>query len=145
MIPTDAVVVRPYDKSVDEDFIYSTWLRNYKHSSYFAKRIKPAVFFKEHHKVIDHIMGKPTITALVAHPKNDVHTLLGYVVFERNEERSTVHFTYIKDAFRMMGIARTLYKSGEIDMGKLKFSHWTLPVDELIKKYPEIIYDPYAF
>lgn len=143
MIPTDAIVVRAYDKDTDEDFIYSTWIRNYKHSSYFAKRIKPSVFFKEHHIVIDHLMQKPEMVCLVAHPKNDQDTLLGYAVFEKLDDRHVVHFTYVKDAFRMMGIAKTIYKTAEIDMAKLSFSHWTMPVDELIKKYPDIIYNPY--
>lgn len=54
-----------------------------------------------------------------------------------------VHFTFVKDAFRNMGIARAMLKASGIDVNKLMFTHWTMPVDELIRKYPDITYDPY--
>jgi hypothetical protein len=141
LVPSEVIEVRPYRPSVDKDFLYSTWLKNYKHSSYFAKRIKPTVFFRGHQIVVDHILNKPTCKALVACPKDDSETILGYIVFEPTF--NVVHFTFVKDAFRNMGIARRLLKESGIDTEKLMFSHWTFPIDEIIRKYEQITYNPY--
>lgn len=143
MIPADAIAVRPYRHDTDQAFIYSTWLRNYKHSSYFAKRIKPAIFFAGHHKLVDHILSKPTTTTLIAHPRNDEDTILGYMVCEALST-PVVHFVFVKEAFRKMGVARALLKASGMSVERLAFSHWTYPVDELIQKYPDLIYNPYA-
>lgn len=146
MIPSEAIEVRQYRPSADQAFVYSTWLRNYKHSSYFAKRIKPVIFFAGHHDLVSHLLRKPSVKVFVAHPKDDIDTILGYLACEPNTDtqKPVLHFIFVKDAFREMGIARCLIKASEIDIAKSRISHWTYPVDELIKKYPEMIYDPYA-
>jgi hypothetical protein len=144
LISKDAILVRRYDATTDEAFIYATWLRNYKSSSYFAKRIRHAVFFSGHKKVIEFILAKPQTTTLIAHPKDDPNTMLGYLVCEM-VEKPTVHFTFVKEAFRKMGILRRLMEAAEIADPTFTFTHWTFPVDELIGKYPDLVYNPYAF
>lgn len=136
------IEVRLYRPSIDLSFVFSTWLRNYKHSSYFAKRIKPVVFFKGHQAVVEHILKKPTTKVYIAHPKDDSETILGYLACEPSTQ--TVHFLFVKDAFRKMGIAKQLLAFSEINIEKLNFTHWTMPVDELIRKWPDITYNPYA-
>lgn len=143
MILTESIEVRAYQESQDKAFIYSTWLKNYKHSSYFAKRIRPVTYFKGHHIVIDHLLKKPSTNVIIACPKGDQETILGYLAYEILE-KPVVHFTFIKDAFRKMGIARALFEAAAIDPNKICFTHWTHPVDELIQKYPDMIYDPYG-
>jgi len=140
-ISPDDLELRSYSPISDKSFIYSSWLKTYKKASYFAKRIRNDVFFKEHHKIIDYLFSKPTIAVLIACPKGDPDTITGYLVYEPNK---VVHFIYIKDAYRSMGIARVLFEKALIDPSHITFSHWTNAVDEFIKKYPEIIYDPYA-
>lgn len=144
MIPPEAIVIRKYDPTSDEAFIFSTWLRNYKHSSYFAKRVKPSVFFAGHHKIVSHLLAKPTTTTFIAHPKDDPNTMLGYLVCDTSLERPIVHFTFVKEAFRKMGILRTLMSAAKITAENMSFTHWTIPVDDLIRKFPDIIYNPYA-
>lgn len=140
--------MRKYRPSSDQPFVYSTWLRNYKHSSYFAKRIKPVVFFAGHHALIAHVLAKPTTQVLIAHPKNDPETILGYLVFEAANEtkKPVVHFTFVKEAFRKMGVCKALFESHGINPNEpgMIFTHWCFPVDDLIRKFPEMIFNPYA-
>ncbi len=43
-----------------------------------------------------------------------------------------------------MGVAATLFKHVDIEPSKMHFTHWTIPVDEFIRKWPDMIYDPYG-
>lgn len=102
------------------------------------------MFFTGHHKVVTHILAKPTTTTFIAHPKDDPNTMLGYLVCEPGA-KPIVHFTFVKEAFRKMGILKRLLEAAEIKEPTFTFSHWTFPVDEFIRKYPELMYSPYAF
>ncbi len=143
-IPKEAIEVRPYHAETDCAFVYSTWLRNYKYSSYFAKRIKPAIFFAGHHAILNHLMAKPTTKGFIAHPKDDTETILGWLVCEPHEDRRpTIHFIFVKDAFRHMGVATTLLKAAGIDLNQITFTHWSFSMDDFIKKYPGMVFNPY--
>jgi len=144
LIPSDSIEIRNYRPDNDKAFIYSTWLRNYKHSSYFAKRIKPVIFFAGHHPIVEHLLGKSNSKIFIACPKGDADTILGYLVCEKPEDKNPiVHFIFMKEAFRGMGIGKALFKHAAIDPNKMNFTHWTLLVDDFIRKWPEMIYDPY--
>lgn len=146
MIPEESLLLRPFDKSQDEAFLYATWLNNYKHSSYFAKAIRSHIFFKNHKKIIDHIIAEPRTKIVMASPKNDANTIIGYLVYSiplKEDDRLTVHFLYVKETFRQMGVMRSLLKSQSIDLDNIFFTHWTIPVDKFINKFTGMIYDPY--
>lgn len=141
----DSLEVRIYNPDEDKAFVYASWLNSYKYSSYFAKRIHPHIFFKGHQKVIDHLLAKPLIQVLVAHPKDDENTMLGYLCYERDQDlKAVVHFVYVKDTFKKMGVARALFDCAEIATNAMKFTHWTLDVNDLMEKYPKMVFDPYA-
>lgn len=140
--PRNALDIRPYTSN-DEAFLYATWLRSYKTSSYFAKRIRNAVFYKQHAAVIKHILNKPTTKVFVASPKDDHDTILGYLACEPGKN-AIAHFVYVKEDFRNMGIARALFLAAEIIPDYLTFTHWTHPLDALVDRFDSMIYDPYS-
>ncbi len=142
MLASDAIEVRPYRSSEDKAFVYSTWLRNYKHSSYFAKRIRPVVFFAGHHALLDHLFNKPEIMCAIACSPEDPGQIFGYLAYQLRP-KPILHFIFVKDDFRKMGVARTLIKSTGIDVASATFTHWTYPVDDIIRRFPEMIYSPY--
>lgn len=140
----EAIQTRSYRPETDKAFIYSTWLKNYKYSSYFAKRIKPAIFFAGHHSILDHLLAKPTIKVLIASSRDNADDIYGYVAYEpKQDDKNVVHFIFVKDAFRNMGVARTLFEIAKLKLETLSITHWTFPVDEFIRKYPMITYNPY--
>jgi GNAT superfamily N-acetyltransferase len=142
-VALEAIEVRQYRPSEDKAFVYSTWLRNYKHSSYFAKRIKPVVFFAGHHAILDHLSRKASFKVFVACHRDDPTQILGYLACEPDGEKPTVHFVFVKEAFRKMGIARRLFTKAGINIDACHFTHWTLPVDEFIRRWPGMTHDPY--
>lgn len=141
-VPNEAIAIRLHKKS-DEPFIYATWLKSYKASSYFAKRISNAVYYKKHAEIISHILEKPTSKTFIAHPIDDTDTICGYLTCEPGKV-STAHFVYVKEAFRNMGIARALFLAADVIPDYLIFTHWSYPMDEFVQKYENMIYDPYA-
>ena len=140
----DAIKFRPYVKHTDQAFVFSTWLRNYKHSSYFAKGIRSSIFFPGHQKLLELLFDKPTLKVFIAHPTDDDQTILGYLVAEFHHKAPVIHFIFIKEAFRNMGIATLLLNHAEINPDNFHFTHWTMPMDEIIRKHPNIRYNPYC-
>jgi hypothetical protein len=126
----------------DVPFIFATWLRSYRHSSTFAKKISNEIYYSRHHLVIDLILKREGSKVLVAHPEEDPDIILGYVVTEvQADGAEVVHYTYVKKSFRRMGIAEGLWK--ELDKSKdYAFTHYTTDAEWLTKKY-NLTYDPY--
>lgn len=131
------VAVRP---AITDDiaFIFSTWLHNFKSGSLFAKRIPYSVFFENHHRVLEHILARPEVQALVACPSDSPDTIVGYLIHEEN----LVHYIYVKGAFRKLGVGRALAVAAKLDLEKVVCSHWTFVADELAKKW-KLLYNPY--
>lgn len=123
-------------KLEDLPFIYSTWLRSYRHASQFARKIKNEVFYDMHHKVIDRFIARGG-EVYVAHPKGEPDVILGYLCMDTTAP--IAQYIYVKKPFRKMGIAKELIKDKDIKM----FTHWTSDTDWISKKLPELIYNPY--
>lgn len=138
----------------DKDFVFSTWLKSYKYSSYFAQRIKKYYFFKYHQKVLDAIWERETSHCLIACLKEDESVILGYIVVERFE-KPILHFIYVKSNFRNFGIAKSLIDESEIDLSLAFFTHWCFVKvlnddgsyyfdnDWFFRKFPNLTYNPY--
>lgn len=118
----------------DLSFVYATWLRSYRHSSAFAKKITDRVFYLAHHAAIERILARGA-TVLVCTPADSPEVILGYAV----TEGTTLHFVYVKKPFRRLGIASGLL-AGE---GPSMFSHWTDDWDRIRDLWPHAEYNPY--
>jgi ribosomal protein S18 acetylase RimI-like enzyme len=137
------VSIRPATAD-DIPFIFNSWLKAYKHSSLFAKRIKHEVFFKYHHAVIERILARGA-KVFVATPIHDPDTIIGYCVAEQLDV-TTLHFIYVKSAFRRFGVGRQLALSTVAALGAAEavdFTHWTRDMDWAAEKLPSFTYNPY--
>lgn len=122
----------------DLPFIFATWLRSYRHSSQFAKKISNDVYFAYHHAAIERILsrgGAVKIASMIGDP----NVILGYAVVEMQEGKTVAHYVYVKKAFRKMGIASRLYKPENGDL----FTHLTDDITWALVKYEGLIYNPY--
>ena len=127
--------------SKDVNFILHSWLRTYKHRSDFAKMIRNDIFFKWHREIILNIL-KRSKTLVACYPEMD-DLILRYLVYEKNDPLSIIHFTYVKLGYRKLGIAHSLINQSEIDLNQTLYTHKTYDGEEILKKYPKLIYDPY--
>lgn len=131
-------------KPQDVRFILSTWLNHFKNHSYFAKRITNGVYYPWHEKIAKRILGKPQTNILMATLPGDPEVLLAFLVYERSEiDPPIIHFAFVKETWRKMGIAKELIMHSKINLHESIFTHWTYDADQLVKKFHGMIYNPY--
>jgi hypothetical protein len=95
-------------RPADEAYVYSTWLRGlYGGNSWFGMIAKDN-FFKNYHKVLDLILKNPATHVRVICLREDPDVILSYAVFEQHPDKSTLHWIYTRNAWRRMGLARSL-------------------------------------
>jgi GNAT superfamily N-acetyltransferase len=91
----------------DKNFLMSSWLRSFK-GSYYAGPIQNDMYWKVYQNVLERILRrKDVIVSIACNPKNPGQ-IFGYLVLEETERMPTVHWIYVKQAFRGFGIAKTL-------------------------------------
>lgn len=138
----DAIKVRELGER-EHPFLFSSWLNSYRRRSSFARRITDKVFFSRHHAVIERILQRPSTTVLVATPVGEPDTFLGYLIVERALGMTILHFAYVKDAWRRMGVMKALVAAAGIDPNACVFTHRTYDLEWIERKFPALVYDPY--
>ncbi len=126
--------------SDDVAFILATWLRSYKESSEFAKRITHKVFFTSHHEIAKSLLSRSR--CIVAHLADEPEIIIGYVVFEPGES-PLVHYVFTKRGWRKLRIAHDLIEQAQINIDGCEFTHWTYFLNEYFSKHPTMTYNPY--
>lgn len=133
------MIIRPH-KEGDINFILSTWLRSYYDSlTHYSKkaqaRIAPPneVFFEHHQAKIKQVIPDCEIRILTT--EEDQNQIIGYIVYQKD----TLHFCYVKAAFRKMGVAKKLKEKA---LGLTCYSHHTTYSKYVAK---ELTYNPYKF
>lgn len=90
----------------DIPFIYSTWLQSYFEDSSLGGSIdRSSIYYENYKLVIDHILASKTSNTLIACLNNDPDVILGYLVKESN----TAHYCFVKESFRKLGVAKSLF------------------------------------
>lgn len=85
----------------DLKFVYATWLKGLYFGNDWFREIDQDIYFKAYHKVIERILAKPKALVWVAHLIEDPDVILGYSV----TEGPILHFVFVKEAWRRMGLA----------------------------------------
>lgn len=134
------IVIRPGIPD-DFNFVISTWLKCYRHSSTFTKHVKSTIFFLWHQRVIKRILSRPQTKVLVACEANDPSLILGYLVCE-SQDVSVLHFIYVKKAFRKFGIGKELFQVSQSPSDS-EFTHHTFDMEWVTQKYPNLVYNLY--
>lgn len=143
------IQVRPF-KISDFPFIVSSWAKSYKMMSYFAKRVNHETFFVHHPQIISGILDLPMTKVHVAVSPDDPDQIIGYCVAsavrapDEDKQAVVLHYIFVKKEFQKVGVGKRLVSELNIrDGDEVSFTHWTYPVDELTKKYPTWVYNPY--
>ncbi len=89
----------------DRSFILATWLRGLYYGNPLFKEIEKDVFMENYHRIISDVLDRATTTVRVAVLKDDLNVILGYAVFS---SETTLHWVFVKEAWRKIGIASKL-------------------------------------
>lgn len=121
----------------DRNFIFATWLRGLKYGNDYFNLIDKDIYFKRYHQVLEHILTSG-VQINVACLKEDQSVILGYSVYKGD----TLHWVFVKSAWRHIGIAKSLYPAET-----KKVTHLTKTGVKLFEtklKELNVIFDPFA-
>lgn len=112
------ILIRPY-KEEDHNFICSSYIK----STYFNSIDKTTRMVKkiDHDRAMDKKINEMILSSvvLVAVPEHDTDLIVGYIIFTYD----CCHYVYVKNDFRMIGIATELFKAADIPTDSLIVSH----------------------
>lgn len=116
----------------DLPFIFSTWLKSYRRSP-AVQGVPDKAYYAGEHALINRLILRPNTRVLVATPSDAPDIILGYAVLElpsAPQGATCVHYVYVKQAFRQMGIASQLLR--DLPQGSA-YSHYTKACQWLFK------------
>lgn len=129
--------------TTEKPFVYNSWLKSYGKSQE-PRRMSSKVYFQNYTKIIDSILDDCYV-AFALNP-DDHDQILGFVAFNYDEDinLTVIHYIYIKEAFRKLGLARKLMEQIQPGLGTepmiCTFANHIF--DELREKYL-LAYDPF--
>lgn len=128
----------------DEPFIFSSWLRSYRGSS-FARQVPNPIYYRHQHKLIEGVLNHPHRVALIACNPEDREQIFGYVIGTREAKNLYLHWIYVKHPLRNFGLARFL-EEDLLDIYDPHQVYYTARVKHLpnLLKDRNYIYHPYA-
>ena len=134
-------------KEADEACVFATWLNSYKHGAHFPRKVPDAVYFAQHHGVIERLLKRSR--TVVATIPEDEDVILGWACYEPAMQMdgiavpAIVHYVYVKPDFRRAGVAARLLS--EVDANEAMYTHHTFVVaGPLANKVRKWIFNPYA-
>src|SRR6266404_2908447 len=95
--------IRDFNES-DKNFVLATFLRGVYYGDSWFSMIPKQIFMDNYKKVAEYLVNTATIK--VACLKEDPSVILGYCMLSKDLQ--TIHWTYVKSAWRLKGIAKTL-------------------------------------
>lgn len=101
-------------QKTDEPFLFTTWLNGMYYGTDTVRKFYDAIdipkdqFFKKYHKVIEIILDCPSVKVNVAVLKEDEDVILGYCVTDTIDNEPTLHYVFVKPAWRKMGLAKEM-------------------------------------
>jgi GNAT superfamily N-acetyltransferase len=122
----------------DLAFIYSCWLNSYRSDSHIGSTCRKSVYYDSYNQVIDRILDEAYTLVRVAVDPNDENVIYGYAVYDP----STIHYVFVKEAFRELGIAASLLEHAL--KTTTEYSHRTRCVAELLNEHRELTYNPFS-
>jgi len=105
--------------------------------SQFANHVPPAIYFKQHHAIIDRIIVRGGTCSILAMQDNP-DVVLGFACIE---DRRVLHYLYIKLSFRRIHLGTRLLQSHDIQV----VTHLTKAGSAFkASKLPQAVYNPYC-
>lgn len=133
------VNVRPAAQG-DVSLIFSSWLKSFRNGTANCN-VSNSIYFAEQHKLIEALMKRCEVH--VACSTKNPGDIYGWICFERVQGIFTLHYVYVKQTFRSLGVANALLNltNHDFNMAGL-YTHETKIAERLAAKFT-LIYHPY--
>lgn len=137
------IMVRPATQG-DVNFILNSWIKSAYSNLPKAYEMPNFMFCTEHHKLIEAVLKRSTV--IVACDRKDPSIIYGYLVAEYLQNHPTIHYIYVKQTFRRLGLASYLINCLDINQESIIFiSHTTLKFKNFFGTKRHFIFNPYLF
>lgn len=123
-------------KEEDKNFILSTFLRGLYYGDSWFSSIPKAIFMENYKRIADALVSGKATSIKVACLKEDPDVILGYSIL--SQDYQTIHWVYVKNAWRNKGIAKSLLPKYPTTV-----THLTKLGRELVTKFNNIIFNPF--
>jgi hypothetical protein len=133
-----AWAIRPYNSASDENFILDSWLNAYR-TSPWAGTVPNNKYFEVYGEAVRELISRGSIVRVACNPDKP-DQILGWLCYEVSARGDKcVHFVYVKDLFRKLGICRALFKTASIDpKSRFYYTHRT----KLARLFENAVYEP---
>jgi len=111
--------MRPYDPSIDEAFLYSTYLRSFQQSS-FARAISLDLYNRGARKRLDRLLEDPQNYCIVASDPDVREMIYGWSLWGGD---NILHYIYVKFPYRRQGIGSSLVQAINGENDALIYTH----------------------
>jgi len=125
--------------NADVPFITNSWLKSYR-SADFVRAMPDQQYYHFQHKLLEELLPESVVKVACNAERND--QILGWICAQPTTEALIVHFVYVKQPFRGLGVARRLVTELLNDYGltEIVFTHRTKlfwPARRVGKEEPE--------
>ncbi len=120
----------------DIPFIYNSWLKSFRFGNLDSRTMRTSVFYENYREVVDNILEQSQV--VVACLPDEPSVILGYMVFHK----SIIHYMFVKESFRRLGIATTLFKT-HVGYGHVTYTHITNEITKHVRSIPHWTYNPF--
>ncbi len=100
-------MIRPPNPN-DLNFIYSSWLNSYNDHNKFQPIKGPAYY--GYHKLLINKLLNQSLVSVICNP-DDTEQILGYAIYQIQNDSLILHWLYIKYSFRQLGLSKYLINS----------------------------------
>jgi len=133
------ILYRPLAEE-DRSFIYSSWLKSYRNGT-GCRNVDNSIYFFNHHKVVESLLQRAK--TIVCCNSDDPKVIYGYVVYEEVEGSFVLHYVYVKNIYRKLGLAKKMLAETKHDFNVLGcYTHQTGVGIAKEEKY-NLLYHPY--
>lgn len=120
----------------DRNFILATFLRALYYGDSWYSDIPKGIYMNFYNKIIQNLLENPAVIVKIACLKEDSNVILGYSILGDNYD--TIHFLYVKSAWRNKGIGMKL-----IPKYATSVTHLTALGKKLLPKLDSAVFNPF--
>ena len=109
-------------RSGDLPLIYNSWLRSFKKQNDVDQNGLPGwMYWRYYHEKIEETLARAETRVLCAEAEPDI--IFGWICFEHAPTFTVVHYLYVKNAFRKIGLARRLVGGAGLDVARVVYTY----------------------
>lgn len=121
----------------DKSFVMSTFLRGIYYGNSWFNMVPKDIFMNNYKHNAEAIVDSPKTSIKIACMQGSPDVIFGYSIL--SEDFQTVHFVYVKKAFRKVGIGKSL-----VPQHPKYASHMTELGKQLLPKLPQCVFNPFS-